>query len=237
MAKIPDRSIDFICADFPYNISGKGGLTMKGNTLVAADFGEWDKYPSEQAYLDFVFKVCTEYRRLLKPNASMVLFFGYKLGGWIAHEQQRRGLFTFRMPLIWAKDNPQPSYKKTSFRSAYEMGLWLVNDGGTFAKPRTFNFQDQNRMSNVWHYLIGREGYKRTHHPTEKPELLTRRLIEIFTNPGDIVLDTFAGGGTTGVAAYLAGRHAISIEREPGFIKMVHSRQQAVERMQKRKGL
>lgn len=38
MAKIPDRSIDFICADFPYNISGKGGLTMRHDQVVKADF-------------------------------------------------------------------------------------------------------------------------------------------------------------------------------------------------------
>jgi len=90
-----------------------------------------------------------------------------------------------------------PSVKKTSFRSAYEMGLWLVNDGGAFAQPRTFNFLNQAWMRNVMGYLIGRDGHKRTGHPTEKPELLTRRLIEVFTNEGDIVLDSFAGGGTT----------------------------------------
>lgn len=38
MSKIPDRSIDFICADFPYNISGKGGLTMRHDQVVKADF-------------------------------------------------------------------------------------------------------------------------------------------------------------------------------------------------------
>ena len=96
------------------------------------------------------------------------------------------------MPLIWVKDNPMPSVRRTSFRNAYEIGLWRINDGGTFASPRTFNFLTQARMSNVMSYLIGRDGYKRTQHPTEKPELLTRRLVEIFTNPGDIVLDNFA---------------------------------------------
>jgi len=75
LAKIPDRTIDFICADFPYNISGKGGLTLRNDRIVKADFGDWDKFPTEEAYLDFVFKVCAEYRRILKPNASMVLFF------------------------------------------------------------------------------------------------------------------------------------------------------------------
>lgn len=38
LRKLRDGSIDFICADFPYNISGKGGMTMKGNSLVKADF-------------------------------------------------------------------------------------------------------------------------------------------------------------------------------------------------------
>ena len=177
-----------------------------------------------------MFNVCAEYRRILKPDASMVLFFGYRHGGWIAHELERRGLFTFRMPLIWVKDNPMPAVRKTTFRSCYEMGLWLINDGGTFQQPRTFNFQTQARMRNVMSYLIGRDGHKRTQHPTEKPELLTRRLVEIFTNEGDIVLDSFAGGGTTGVAAFKAGRHAISIEREASYVAMIRKRQAGVER-------
>lgn len=39
-----------------------------------------------------------------------------------------------------------PSVKRTTFRSAYEMGLWLINDGGAFKPPRTFNFLTQARM-------------------------------------------------------------------------------------------
>ena len=84
-------------------------------------------------------------------------------------------------------------------------------------------------MSNVMSYAIGREGYKHTTHPCEKPELLTRRLVEIFTKPGDIVLDSFAGGGTTGCAAFKAGRRAISIEREPNYIAMIERRQRSAE--------
>jgi DNA modification methylase len=83
----------------------------------------------------------------------------------------------------------------------------------------------QDRMTNVMHYLIGRDGNKRTGHPTEKPELLTQRIIEVFSNPGEIVLDSFAGGGTTGCAAFKSGRNAISIEREDNYIAMIHERQ------------
>lgn len=51
---------------------------MKREKVVKADFGEWDKWESEEEYLDFVFSVCEEYKRILKPNASLILFFGYR---------------------------------------------------------------------------------------------------------------------------------------------------------------
>ncbi len=225
MAKIPDNYIDFICADFPYNISWNGGLTMKGDKIVKADFWEWDKWDSQEDYLDFVFKVCTEYRRILKPNGSLILFFSYRLAGWIAYELETRGLFTFRTPIILNKKNPQPHYRKTGFRSCYEMGMWLVNDGGKFSPPKTFNFLSQKEMTNVQHYLIGKEGNKQSSHPTEKPIDIISKFIEIFTNKGDVVLDNFAWSWTTGIAAYKLERNAISIEQDPKFIKMIHARQ------------
>jgi DNA modification methylase len=83
LASIPENVIDFICADFPYNISNKPGLTKRGGEVVAADFGEWDKFESPAIYFDFVFRVIDEYKRIVKPKASMVLFFSYKYAGWI----------------------------------------------------------------------------------------------------------------------------------------------------------
>ncbi len=156
---------------------------MRGSKLVASDFGDWDKWPSMHEYLDFVFQVCEEYQRILKPNASMVLFFSYRYAGWIGYELERRGLFTFRLPIILNKTNPQISYRKNGFRPCYEMGLWLVNDGGNFNPPKTFNFLGQSKMKSVLNYRIGKEGRKQTKHPTEKPEFLIRGLIEVFTNP------------------------------------------------------
>lgn len=216
MKKIPDNSIDFICSDFPYNISNKWGLTMKWNRVVKADFGEWDKWDSQEEYIEFVFAVCREYQRILKPNASLVLFFSYRYAGWLAYEMERKGMFTFRHPIIFNKLNPKKHYTEQGFRSCHEFGVWFVNDGGNFHKPRTFNFLSQSKMKNVLHYRIGKAGNKQTNHPTEKPEFLIGSLVEVFTNLNDIVLDRFAGGGTTGVAAYKKWRHYISIEKETG---------------------
>ena len=55
MKKIPDNTVSFICADFPYNISNNPWLTMRNDKIVRADFWEWDKFESDEVYLDFVF--------------------------------------------------------------------------------------------------------------------------------------------------------------------------------------
>ncbi len=230
MKKLKDNSIDFICSDFPYNISNNPWLTKRWNKIVKADFGEWDKWDSQEEYIDFVFEVCKEYQRILKPNASLVLFFSYRQAGWLAYEMQRRGMFTFRNPIIFNKTNPQLHYTQNGFRSCHEIGVWLVNDGWNFHKPKTFNFLSQGKMKNVLNYKIWKEWGKQTNHPTEKPEFLIGGLVEIFTNPNEIVLDSFAGGGTTGVASYKKWRHCISIEKEGGFIQMIENRQERAEK-------
>jgi DNA modification methylase len=58
-------------------------------------------------------------------------------------------------------------------------------------------------------------------HPTQKPTEILEYFIELLSNPGDTVLDTFAGSGSTGVAAHRTNRECILIERDPGmFVKM-----------------
>lgn len=229
MKKLPNNSIDFICSDFPYNISNNPGLTMKQDKIAKADFWEWDKWDDLDDYFHFVFKVCKEYKRILKPKANLLLFFSYRYWWWIAYKLEKMGLFTFRTPIILSKSNPLPHFRKTGFRSCYELWLWLVNDDWKFRSPKTFNFLWQSIMKNILYYKIGKDWGKQTRHPTEKPEFLTQKLIEVFTNKWDWVLDSFAGWWTTGVASYKSGRNSISIEREPGFIKMIQERQKKAE--------
>jgi len=65
----------------------------------------------------------------------------------------------------------------------------------------------------------------RQEHPTTKPIALMCELVSLFTDPDDVILDPFAGSGTTGVAALRLGRRAILIEKDPAFAMI------AVERM------
>jgi DNA modification methylase len=61
-------------------------------------------------------------------------------------------------------------------------------------------------------------------HPTQKPEEVLKYLISLCSNPGDTVLDTFAGSGSTGMAAHALGRNAILIERDPKMFAKMNSR-------------
>jgi site-specific DNA-methyltransferase (adenine-specific) len=61
-------------------------------------------------------------------------------------------------------------------------------------------------------------------HPTMKPLALMRELVTLFTDPGDLILDCFAGSGTTGLAARLEGRRALLIEREERYCEVAARR-------------
>jgi site-specific DNA-methyltransferase (adenine-specific) len=69
----------------------------------------------------------------------------------------------------------------------------------------------------------------RNTHPTVKSVALMRWLLRLVTKPGDVILDPFAGSGTTGVAALLEGRRVILVEREPQYAAIARARCAAAE--------
>ena len=61
-------------------------------------------------------------------------------------------------------------------------------------------------------------------HPTQKPVFLIQKLIELITNPGDLILDPFAGSGTTALACKELNRNYICIEKEREYVDIIHQR-------------
>ena len=72
-------------------------------------------------------------------------------------------------------------------------------------------------------------------HPTQKPEDLLKRIVLASTNRGDLILDPFTGSSTTGIAAYLSGRHFIGIDTEPKYLDVSIKRFEELERNLKNK--
>ena len=76
----------------------------------------------------------------------------------------------------------------------------------------------------LWAGFYRAKGEKRHNHPTQKPEMLMRGLIEMMTMPGDTVFDPFMGSGTTGVACVQTGRNFIGCEIDPGYFEIAKRR-------------
>ncbi|MEX2217670.1 MAG: site-specific DNA-methyltransferase [Phycisphaerales bacterium] len=136
--------------------------------------------------------------------------------GFFVRHAVARG-FIFRNGLLILKRTPLPSFSKKNWRSAFENCMYLVKEGAT----PVFNFLSQKEMQNVYPH---RSSEKLTDHPTEKPLGMIRRIIEVSSNPGDLVLDPFMGSGTTALACVQAGRRFVGFDKEPAYIQMAEAR-------------
>jgi modification methylase len=234
MARLPDKCVDMIFADPPYNLQLGGDLFRPEGSRVDAVDDEWDKFDSLTAYDDFTREWLHEARRILKDDGTIWVIGSYhniyRVGALLQDAE-----FWILNDIVWRKSNPMPNFRGTRFTNAHETLLWCAKD----EKARyTFNYRamkalnDDLQMRSDWVLPIcsgservkGDDGSKA--HPTQKPEALLYRILLACTKPGDVVLDPFFGTGTTGAVARRLGRHWVGIERERSYVKV------ALERIQ-----
>ena len=232
MARLPDKSVDMIFADPPYNLQLGGDLFRPEGSRVDAVDDEWDKFDSLAAYDDFTREWLAEARRILKDNGTIWVIGSYhnifRVGSLLQDAE-----FWILNDVIWRKANPMPNFRGTRFTNAHETLIWCAKD----EKARyTFNYRamkainDDLQMRSDWVLPIcgGQERVKDDEgakaHPTQKPEALLYRILLACTKPGDVVLDPFFGTGTTGAVARRLGRRWIGIEREPTYVKVAKER-------------
>lgn len=75
-----------------------------------------------------------------------------------------------------------------------------------------------------WHTIVSPTGKEKTGYPTQKPLGILERIVQASSNPGDLVLDFFAGSGTTGVAAMKLGRKFLMVDSNPEAIEIMMER-------------
>ena len=235
---LPDKSVDLIFADPPYNLQLGGALHRPDQSLVDACDDEWDQFASFEAYDAFTRAWLLACRRVLKPHGTIWVIGSY-------HDIFRVGAtlqdldFWILNDIVWRKTNPMPNFKGRRFQNAHETMIWASRDPK--AKGYTFNYEamkaanDDVQMRSDWLFPIcsggerlkGADGKKA--HPTQKPEALLARILMASSKPGDIVLDPFFGSGTTGAVAKRLGRNFVGIEREQDYIDAASARIAAVE--------
>jgi len=232
MARMPDKCVDMIFADPPYNLQLGGDLFRPEGGRVDAVDDDWDKFDSLAAYDGFTRDWLAEARRVLKDDGTIWVIGSYhniyRVGSLIQDEG-----FWILNDIVWRKTNPMPNFRGTRFTNAHETLLWCAKE----EKARyTFNYRvmkalnDDLQMRSDWLLPIcsggervkGSDGHKA--HPTQKPEALLYRIMLACTKPGDVVLDPFFGTGTTGAVARRLGRKWIGIEREPAYVAVARER-------------
>src|SRR5687768_15144536 len=232
MAKLPDKSVDMIFADPPYNLQLGGDLFRPEGGKVDACDDPWDKFDSLAAYDEFTRDWLVEARRILKDNGTLWVIGSYHNIYRVGALLQDEGFWILN-DIVWRKTNPMPNFRGTRFTNAHETLLWCSK--GEKARY-TFNYQamkalsDDLQMRSDWLFPIcsGGERVKDAAgdkaHPTQKPEALLYRVLLACTKPGDVVLDPFFGTGTTGAVARRLGRSWIGIEREKTYVKVARER-------------
>lgn len=223
------NQFDAIITDPPYGISHYGGVTKVGDQIVTADFDGDDAWDSidPAAFLDTLYSWIEEWERLLKPGGSVIAFTDRALVSHMWDAMKRVGLKPKQI-IAWEKTNPSPAgLARKNLISATEFMVWAVAPGA----PYTFNEVDGwDRRNVIVTPIIG--GHEKVDHPTQKPIAVLSKLIQLVTNPGDLVLDPFGGSGSTGDAALRLGRRAHLIEQDIDYVRLAQARIAAVNQDQ-----
>ncbi len=214
MADVPPSTVDLILTDPPYNLRhySTGNIKLSWRKDINNDLAEWDERDFNP--LDLV----PEFKRILKPTGNIFAFTSYNLlGKW--HEAFDPEFDTFQF-MVWHKTNPVPKVRRAGFLNSCELIICAWNKG------HTWNFSNQRDMHNFFESPIcmGKERFKDPLHPTQKPVKVLKHIINIASNPGDLVLDPFMGVGSSGVAALDLGRRFQGFEIDPAYFAAAEKR-------------
>lgn len=234
--KMDDDLFDMVFIDPPYFLQlpeNRSLIRWKVKTIVEGVNDQWDKFSSFQEYDNFIKKLLSEVKRVMKPTGTIWVIATYHSIFRIGKIMQDLGFWILN-DLIWVKTNPMPNWLGVRFTNATETLIWAVRD--KHSKRYFFN-KEYARMfgmgkvgSNVWVLPIcsGGERLKdetgRKLHSTQKPLELLRRVILTSTKEGDLILDPVAGTGTTGYVSHVLNRDFVMIEINPKYVKGIEER-------------
>jgi len=227
LKKMPDASVQLILIDPPYNL----------------DLAYWDTFEN---YLDWAKQWLDEIYRVLSETGNCVIFGGFqyqdlKKGDLleIMHYTRHNTELRFTNLVIWYYKNGMSAHR--FFANRHEEAIWLSKtknyifdldsvrvpyDEKTkklYKRDKRLNPESVEKgknPTNVWE--IGRlngNSVERVGHPTQKPLELIRRFVKGLSYPGSLVLDFFAGSGTTGRVCIEESRNSILVDSDPKMLE------------------
>ncbi len=250
---LPDACVDLIYIDPPFNTGKEQRLvrlrTVRDERGERIGFGG-HRYRSERLgmlayadrfddYLGFLAPRLEEAHRVLAPHGSLFVHLDARevhyckvfLDGLFGRE-------CFINEIIWAYDFGGRSRRR--WPAKHDNILWYAKDPEQYV----FNYDEVDRIPYMapslvgaekarrgktptdvwWHTIVPTNGRERTGYPTQKPLGILKRIVRVHSRPGDLVLDFFAGSGTTGEAAMSLGRRAILVDNNPEAMRVMERR-------------
>ncbi|MGE4321210.1 MAG: site-specific DNA-methyltransferase [Acholeplasmataceae bacterium] len=218
--RYPIKKAQLIIADIPYNLGNNayasnpswyvGGDNKNGESkLAGSQFFDTDKDFKINNFFQFV-------KRMLKPEPketgkapALIILCAFAQLAPLIEIGKNHGFKTGNHPLIFTKRYSAEVLKANQrIVGACEYGLVFYRD-----KLPKFNNGGQMVFN---HMPFETDEFKKIH-PTQKPITLLKKLISLYTDPGDVVIDPVAGSGSTLLAAKLLGRHSYGFEIKKNF--------------------
>lgn len=206
-------SVDAVLVDPPYCSGGateraKGAATGQGLRSETLDSGRFSWFAADNMTtggLVWLLRECASiWMRVLKPGGSATVFCDWRMYPTLVPALESVGL-RYQNLIVWDKGSMGLG---RGFRMQHELAIHLTTGVGEYYDASTGNVIQAGRVGDA------RE------HPTQKPAALFERLVSVVSPPGGLVLDPFAGSGTTGVACLRLGRRFIGWERDPNYFEI-----------------
>jgi site-specific DNA-methyltransferase (adenine-specific) len=246
-------SVDLIYIDPPFNTGRERNLTQIKTTCSGdgdrVGFqgkryqtirGESRSYGDRfDDFLAFIEPRLTEAFRILKPNGSLYFHIDYREVHYCKILlDEIFGRASFLNEIIWAYDYGGRTRKK--WPPKHDNILWYAKD----PKRYTFNLDEVDRIPYMapalvgaekaergklptdtwWHTIVPTNGREKTGYPTQKPLGILRRIVAASSKPGEVVMDFFAGSGTTGAACMELGRRFILVDDNREALRVMAQR-------------
>lgn len=203
--QVADGSCDLVVTDLPYNI----GL---GDSSAAHSAGLGGFSDSNLDITQLCADVAVQSFRVLRPNRFGVFFYGMAYHQTLFDALTTAGFVVDVYPFIWLRDRSAPPDGFARYSKTYDPAFIASKGTPRFIRPNQANLVA----------IPSVRGPERLH-AAQKPVAVMQKFIEDMTTPNCVVLDMFAGAGTTGVAALRTGRKAILFELEPANCILIRS--------------
>jgi len=196
--KIKDKSIDLVLTDPPFGMSFQSNHRKDKHKKIAND----DNLEWLGAWVD-------EIARVVKDDSHIYVFCSWHKVDIFKQELERH--FKIKNLMVWSKNGGGMGDLKGGYGGVHELCFFINNGRNLNGKRDVDVIRGAYRTGN-------------NNHPTEKPINLMEYLIEKSSSRGDLILDTFAGGGSTLIAAKRLGRDFIGVELDSDYYKVICDR-------------